>query len=168
MKKYRNGSYLLMSVILTFSLVLTVYANSSWVWLTGVTPFYILPIAVLITISVETLMISKQVEEGNFFKIIFFVLVANISSFVLPYLLEYSEARMVCDTFDQYLHKGPTYMIGFVYLLLTLISEVPIVYNALKKNAKETNKLFKFVLISNVITTTIVAVLERAFCRGRW
>lgn len=168
MKKYRNGSYLLMSLILTISLVLPVSANSSWVWLTGVTPFYILPVAVLVTICVESLIVSKYIEAGKFFKIIFFVLVANISSFVLPYLLEYSQAKMVCDTFDQYLHKGPTYMIGFVYLFLTLISEVPIVYNALKKNAGDKGKLFKIILISNIITTVAVAILERIFCRGRW
>ncbi len=168
MKNYRNGSCLLMSLILAFSLVLTVFANSSWVWLTDAQPFYILPIAVLLTIGIETLMISKQIEEGKIFKIIFFVLFANLISFLLPYLLEYNQAKMIVDTFEQYLNKGPTYMIGFFYLLLTLISEVPIVYNALKKNAKDTSKLFKIVAISNVITTIAVAVLERVFCRGRW
>ncbi len=167
MKKYRNGSRFLMSLIMFFSLTLTVFANSSWVWLTDVTPFYILPVAVFITITVECLMIASQVDNKTI-KVLFFVLLANLVSFILPYLLEYSNAKMVVDTFDQYLHKGPTYMIGFGYLILTLVSEVPIVYNGVKKNAKDKSKLLKYIFIANAITTVAVAVLERICCRGRW
>lgn len=168
MKIYRNGSCLLMTLIMIFAFTLTVFANSSWHWLTDVTPFYILPVATIITIVAEVFIISKQIEKGKTDKVIFLVLVANIVSFIVPYLLEYSNAKMVVDTFDQYLHKGPTYMIGFGYLILTLISEVPIVYNGVKKNAKDKSKLLKYIFIANAVTTIVVAVLERAFCRGSW
>ncbi len=168
MKKYNVLSSVLMGILMILSFNIVVFANSSWHWLTDVTPFYILPIAVIFTIVAEVLFISKQIEAGNTGKTMFFVLVANMVSFIIPYLLGYSQAKMVVDTFDQYLHKGPTYMIGFAYLILTLVSEVPIVYNALKKKVENKDKLLKFVFVSNVVTTVVVAILERVFCRGSW
>lgn len=168
MKKYRYISCILGSVLVAFLMPVIGFANSSWRWLTDVTPFYILPVVMLATIIAEVGLISRQTEQGKIIKVICFVFVANLISFVLPYLIEFSQALMVVDSFSDYLDKGPTYIVGLIYLILTLISEVPVVYNGLKKDSKNKKKLLLSIFISNGITTVVVAFVERIVCRGSW
>lgn len=168
MKKYRYGSYALLSVILATAFSVRAFANSSWHWLTDAEPYMLLPLAVIATLVIEVLLISRFLEKGETAKTIFFVVVANIVSFLLPYAINGASCLREGFDFTYFLSGSPAYTVGFLYLALTLISEIPIVYNGLKKSATDKSKFLKSVFVANCLTTVLVAVLERIICRGSW
>jgi hypothetical protein len=45
---------------------------------------------------------------------------------------------------------------------------MPIVYNALKKQVQDRKKLKVVIIISNIITTAGVAIVERLITEGHW
>ena len=72
------------------------------------------------------------------------------------------------DTLDFYANKFPLYIVGIIFLFLTLAIEIPIVYNLLKKDVSNKKRLFFSIVAVNGATTLVVAVVERIFCRGSW
>ena len=52
--------------------------------------------------------------------------------------------------------------------LLTLLVEMPIVYNVLKSKVQDKKKLQLTIIISNMITTAGVAIIERLITEGYW
>ena len=96
-------------------------------------------------------------------KAAFVVGIANGASFVVPYFIYFSS-----NDFSYMANYWPTYIVGIWYLLLTLAVEVPIVCNLLKKDCDNGKKLFKFVIMTNIVTTLMVAIVERIICVGRW
>ena len=168
MKKYKYGSYAILSLLFGLAFSVNAFANSSWHWLTDAEPYKILPFVVIGTLVVEVLFISRCLEKGTTYKNIFFVAVANIISFLLPYVINGLMCVRVGFDFIYFLNGSPAYTVGFYYLILTLISEIPIVYNGLKKSATDRTGLLKNVFAANCITTVIVAIIERVVCRGSW
>ncbi|KPU46262.1 hypothetical protein OXPF_01070 [Oxobacter pfennigii] len=163
---------LLGSILLFIMYPMRTLANSSWHWVT-VIPMKVLPLAIILTLAIETwgVIVYGKVEE----KVRAFVIVtfANIASFVAPYIYStYRLNRFYCSGWDyaweRSFNSGPNYAIRLVYLMLTLCIEVPLVYLLLKNRSKNRKKLLFIVIIVNVITTIVVAVLERLICRGRW
>ena len=61
----------------------TVYADSSWVWLTDMRPIYILPVAAVLTIAIETVVIWGICKPGSIWKVMWVALIANACSFLL-------------------------------------------------------------------------------------
>lgn len=55
-----------------------------------------------------------------------------------------------------------------VFLMLTIIIEMPIVYNALKKQVQDRKVLKVVIIVSNIITTAGVAIVERLITEGYW
>ena len=53
MKKYKHLSALLLILIFMPVLMLNVYANSSWVWISETRPYDILPFVIVITLVIE-------------------------------------------------------------------------------------------------------------------
>ena len=51
---------------------------------------------------------------------------------------------------------------------MTLLVETPVVLAALHKEAAEDMGLLKVIVLTNVVTTALVALIERVFCEGHW
>ena len=144
-----------------------VFADSSWVWISEKRPFDILPWVALGTILIEWLSIWLKPKTGNAFKVLGIVMVANAASFLLPYAFLEADLSWY-GTFEHILDSGPHYIVSGVFLLLTLLVEMPIVYNVLKSKVQDKKKLQLTIIISNMITTAGVAIIERLITEGYW
>jgi len=85
-KKYKLVKQALLCCILLFAIYpVGVLANSSWHWVT-VSPMRILPIAIILTLAIETwgVIVYGKVEEKV--RVFFIVTFANITSFTAPYI----------------------------------------------------------------------------------
>lgn len=146
-----------------------VYANSSWHWVT-VSPMTIFPLAVVFTLLIEVIAVKKFAKVDNTKRAFLVIGLANLLSFLAPYLER--AYRFMAVTGGFYLsaafNKGPYYMVFAGSLLLTVIVELPVVYFLLRKNSVNRRNLVLSIVASNIVTTCIVAVLERLICVGRW
>ena len=155
--------------IFFISLPTIVYANSSWQWLT-ISPLKVLPWAILLTLSIETIVIVKFGRVSNVKKVLGVICLANLISFLAPYLLRaYSHiptsgGYALLSAFE----KGPYYIVLSGYLLLTIVVELPIVYRFLKGITINRNHLIISILSANIVTTLLVAIIERILCVGQW
>ena len=168
MNKTKNINIVLMTFILLFSVPISAFANSSWVWLTPFRPLYILPFVIIVTLATEILLIYYFSKSTKFNKIITFVILGNLLSFLAPYFWKYLISLMPHSiyNFSMMLDRGPHYIVGIAYLVLTLIVEFPVVYFSVKKDAKKQQGLIKGIIISNIITTIFTALVEHILCRG--
>lgn len=62
----------------------------------------------------------------------------------------------------------PFYTIGVAYLIMTLICEMPLVYNVLKNKTAYKKKLAVTILATNTVTTALAVAAERTLCQGCW
>lgn len=160
---------LISMIVITTIISDQVYANSSWHWVTT-SPLTILPVAIIVTLLIEILGIKIFNTEFEIKKIVLVVTIANLVSFLAPYIerayrfIPTTGGFSITSAFD----KGPYYMILIGYLILTLIIEIPIVFILLKKESINRIRLILIIVIVNIITTGLVAVLERIACKGVW
>ena len=84
--KQKHGVSLIFALIFIPGMITVAYANSSWHWVTK-NPLTILPWAICITLMVETITLCTVNPIKRPLKVSIFVVVANLSSFLLPYLL---------------------------------------------------------------------------------
>ena len=73
----------------------TVWANSSWVWLTDRQPYQLLPAAAALTVLIETVMIKTCLGIQKTGKVLAVVLAGNLISFLIPYLFVYLDGADV-------------------------------------------------------------------------
>ena len=146
---------------------ITAYANSSWHWLTKTVPFDILPYVVVLTLAIEYFLLKTVNVIIKPFRLLLVVCAANLASFLLPFAVLLAPDE-VGYTFEMSINHWPTYIIGLGYLFLTLIVEVPVVYYSLRGVVENKKKLVNSIIIVNVITTVMVAVIERIVCKGSW
>ena len=147
----------------------TVWANSSWVWLTDRQPYQLLPAAAALTVLIETVMIRTCLGIQKTGKVLGVVLAGNLISFCLPYLFIWLEGReMGFRGFGEIIEKGPNYIVGTIYLILTVVAEVPVVCWGLRKEILDKKKGCLLTAAANVLTTVMVAVIERILCYGQW
>ena len=157
---------IVLSSLMLLILPQAVFADSSWCWLTDTRPFDILPSVALATIVIEVLAIWLIPHTGKFIKTAVAVILANAASFLLPYsVLVFNQ---VYPKFEDALNAGPNYIVGFAFVMLTLLIEIPIVYNLLKKHVDNKKKLLWSIIGSNIVTTAMVAVIERMVTDGYW
>jgi len=148
---------------------LIVYANSSWHWVT-MSPMKVLPFAIIITLLIETVAIMKFGKVSNGKKTVIIVCLANLMSFLAPYIerayrfIPTSGGFSITAAFN----KGPYYIVLLGYLLLTIIVELPIVYFMLRKDSSNKINLLSSIIVFNIVTTVLVAVSERILCIGQW
>ena len=154
-------------IIMLFCLIPTiVYANSSWRWISEKRPYDVLPFVIVFTLIIETLsVIFIAGVKQNKQKAFIIILIGNLLSFATPYI---SAATDEIYTFSQMLEHLPFYTVSFWYLAITLIIEIPIVYNGLKNNAKSKKLLLLTIIFSNILTTLMTYGAERLFCYGEW
>jgi len=157
--------------LLVFFLILTsqAQANSSWQWLTT-SPLPIFPLAIIGTLVVEIVAVKKIAAIGKIRKTILTITLANLLSFLAPYLFRAYQmiptqgAFSVAASFE----RGPFFIVAAGYLILTLLVEVPVVYFLLAKDTAFKKKLALAIVGTNVMTTALVAVIERLICVGQW
>ena len=157
---------IVLSSLMLLILPQAVFADSSWCWLTDTRPFDILPPVALATIVIEVLAIWLIPNTGKLMKTAVAVILANAASFLLPYALLLNDP--VYPKFDDMLNAGPNYIVGAGFVILTLVLEIPIVYNLLKKHVDSKKKLLWSIIGSNIVTTAMVAVIERMVTDGYW
>lgn len=145
------------------------FANSSWHWVTT-SPMTVFPFAIILTLMIETFAVVKYGKVSNTKKSVIVIGLANLLSFLAPYLERAYRFMPTSGGFSIFaaFEKGPYYMVLSGFLLLTVVIEVPLVYFLLKDHTTSKKSLFVFVLLSNIATTVIVAGLERLICIGRW
>ena len=158
-------SIMIMALMVLFPV--NAFADSSWVWISEKRPFDILPWVAMGTILIEWLSIWLIPRTGHAFKVLGIVMVANAASFLLPYAFLKADLSWY-GTFEDILDSGPHYIVSGAFLLLTLLVEMPIVYNVLKSNVQDMKKLQLTIIVSNVITTAGVAIIERLITEGYW
>lgn len=142
-----------------------VFADSSWTWISETRPYDVLPFVAAATILIESVMVCwlGKVRKKPFAVVV--VLISNLISFMLPYLLGLADAVYPgTEVWD----RMPFYTVSFLYLLLTLAAEVPVGYILLKKHADNGKRLLRTLIAANVVTTVMVAVVERTVCEGHW
>lgn len=145
------------------------YANSSWNWISTTRPYDVLPFVVILTLAIENISIFRFSNIENKLKTFIVVLIGNLLSFAAPYIFEtYVAAMGGMYSFYESLEHMPFYNISFIYLIITIIIEFPIVYNILKKHSKNKKILILTIVCSNIFTTLITYIIERIFCRGIW
>ena len=150
-------------------LPITASANSSWIWLSEARPYDVLPFVAVITIAVETAALWYVLGKTHLVKIAVVVVIANLLSFVAPYLFLYDETiRMPLKPFPELMEYGHYFTVGAIFLIMTLVVEIPVVFLTLRKYAKGKWRFLLTVAGANVVTTIITAAAERIFCYGHW
>lgn len=162
--------------LLTFFYQTPVFANSSWNWLTD-SPKKFLPYAILLTILIEILAVvifgRLRRSFSLIIKLIVAIIIANVASFLVPYIYRaielenfYSEGWK--KAWDLAFTSGPFYIVLLGYLFLTIIIEVPLMYLFLKKHTSSLRVLLTVIVTANILTTIIVAIMERMMFYGQW
>lgn len=178
--KPRSGRRLVNTIFgamfLAFIIPAAASANSSWHWL-GDDPTSLLPIAIVMTLSIELsiVMLFGGVPRRCLTLAIgaSSIIVANLVSYILPYIslaggavatygIERSEALFWAVS------KGPYFIIGPMSLILTLICEYPIVYFSMRRAVNNRVALSRSIIVANIITTAMVALMERTLIKGSW
>jgi hypothetical protein len=147
----------------------TVFANSSWHWLT-MSPVTLLPLAVILTLFTEITIIKKWNRELDLKKICEIIFAANLASFLVPFIeraIRFSPTTGGFSFVSANI-KGPFFIVLIGYLLITLLVEIPLVLIYLRKNTDNIKRLFMSVLLVNILTTGMVALIERLLCKGVW
>ena len=168
MKKYKLISAVIISLFSIQLFDLTAFANSSWVWISETRPYDVLPWVAIGTLIIETISLIVFAKIKNGFKVFSFVTVANLLSFAAPYLFLWLVPNEVGYTFEMFIENTPSYTIGVLYYITTILIELPVVYFSLRKNAVSGKKFIITIIVSNIVTTILVAIIERIFCVGRW
>ena len=150
-------------------LPITASANSSWIWLSEARPYDVLPFVAVITIAIETAALWYVLGKKHLVKIAVVVVIANLLSFAAPYLFWYDESiRMPLKPFPELIEYGHYFTVGTIFLIMTLVLEIPVVFLTLRKYAKGKWRFLLTVAGVNVVTTIITAAAERIFCYGQW
>lgn len=170
MKIYKHLSTVFIAAFLSTCFYVSALANSSWVWISETRPYDILPFVIIGTLAIECLAIHSATDRSNIYKTFVAVTFGNLASFLFPYLM-YSNTTPYADagySLKQILNRGPYYTVSAAFLILTVIIELPTVYFFLRKNSPSRKKLAVVTVGVNILTTFLVAVLERILCYGRW
>ncbi|AEV69764.1 hypothetical protein [Acetivibrio clariflavus] len=154
--------------IFILSMPVTVYANSSWHWIT-MSPMKILPYVIIFTLIVEIAAVFTIGKVKNFKRVFYVISLANLFSYLAPYV-ERAYRFIPTSGFriSAAFNKGPYYIVLTGYLILTIIVELPIVFWMLRKHTESKKMLVISILGANIVTTVAVAIIERILCIGQW
>lgn len=169
-KRYRILNTGILMVLLCPFFTIPAFANSSWRWLAETRPYDVLPYVIAITVGVETAALVTVAKVSKIGKAFCFVSLANLLSFLAPYVLEFAAFRMdrLYPSFSYYLEQVPVYTVGIAYAVMTLAVELPLLSAALKKDTDSRGRLHAVIIGANLLTTAITFLVEHVFCPGRW
>ena len=167
MNRYKVISNTSVAFLLLFSFSFTAFANSSWVWISETRPYDVLPFVAAATLAIETAALNLILKIDNWHKVFSGVLIGNLISFAIPYI-GYSNTTPYAGyyTLTQILQRGPFYTVGAAFLIITVAVELPFMYFWLKKDVKNKKLLVLVTVVANVVTTAMVALVERLLCEG--
>ncbi len=152
---------------------LAAHANSSWHWFTD-SPLIALPWAIIGVLLAEVCLICSVGHLKVSAKSVAVICLANTISFLLPYVFiglipDLGDETMgFLGSIQYYVHKLPYYIVGTGFLLLTLLSEIPIVYFTLRRDVSNGKKFLVTIVLTNILTTAVLAVVERLLFQGSW
>ncbi|MBQ7736985.1 MAG: hypothetical protein IJT62_04030 [Oscillospiraceae bacterium] len=155
-----------------FSLLFSVraYANSSWHWISETRPYDVLPYVIVMTLFIETFSIVLLCRGSRITKVFCFVSLANLLSFLAPYVFWYwfgFRGDGIYPTYSNFMEHWPVFTVGILYTIMTLAVEVPVVYKALKRDIEKHKRLLWVIVASNLVTTLLTYFCEHYFCYGR-
>lgn len=162
MKTGKGISAALTALALTLAPWTPALANSSWHWLTDTRPYEVLPFAAAATVAIEFAAIYFIARVRRPWKTLLVVLIANLLSFGLPYPI------LLASPASSYTFDRLPYLIGPLYLIVTLAIELPVTILSLKKDSPSDKRLLLTVICANVLTTAMCAVIERVYSHGSW
>ena len=167
MNRYKAITNTTITALLVFAFSFTAFANSSWVWISETRPYDVLPFVAAATLAIETAALNLILKIGNWHKVFSGVLIGNLISFAVPYI-GYSNTTTYAGyyTLTQILQRGPFYTVGAAFLIITVAVELPFMYFWLKKSVKSKKLLILTTIIANIVTTAMVAIVERLLCEG--
>lgn len=166
MNRYKLITNTTITALLVFAFSLTAFANSSWAWISETRPYDVLPFVAIATLIIETAALNGFLKIGNWHRVFTGVLIGNLISFAVPYI-GYSNTPPYYDMPLSYiLERGPFYTVGAAFLFLTVAVELPFMYFWLKKDVKNKKLLVLVTVVANVVTTAMVALVERLLCEG--
>ena len=168
MKRFRFGFCCMLIGCITAFMTACVLANSSWVWISETRPLDLLPIVIAGTLLIEVAAVLLAMRKQKFWKVLFFVTLGNLLSFAAPYLYNYLSYSSVGFSFLKYLDHWPSYTVGIIFLSVTILIELPIVWLSLRKDAKHPVRFALVIIAANVLTTGLTALAERLICSGHW
>lgn len=168
MKKYKSISLILSAFLFLQVFTFTAFANSSWAWISETKPYDVLPWVAIGTLLIEALSIIFFAKIKYSFAVFTIVTIANAISFATPYLVNFLIYYEEGFPFKDYLDSWPSYTVGILFCVVTIIIEFPIVYFLLKDDENSNKRLVCTIIISNIVTTILVAIIERIFCTGSW
>lgn len=176
MSKNKTLRSFTMAMLFIIMFPITVYANSSWYWVSTTRPLDLLPIVVIITLLLEILSINYIAKINNLKRVIPVVSIANLLSFLLPYAwlgisprnVYVISSESIIDAIKYTVEHTPFFTVSFLFLLITLLVETPIVYLFFKSSVIDKKKLIFVIITINILTTAITFEVERLFCYGEW
>lgn len=178
MKDNKTFFSILIALLFVFMFPLTASANSSWHWISSKRPLDLLPVVIIVTLIIEIVSVYYIAKVKDLKRVIPTVLLANLVSFLAPYIWMavdpyniysfYTFEEGIFYSIDRNVNSSPTFTVSILYLLITLLIEVPIVFLILRKKAPNKIVLIATIVGSNVITTAITFAVERIFCYGQW
>ena len=118
------------------------------------------------TLAVEVLAITRLAAIPPIRKVILVVCGSNVLSYLAPYIWNGLTSELY--SFEQLLEGWPMYTVCTVYLIVTVLIELPVVYYALRKYTDNRKRLILVTIGANVVTTALTALAERIFCHGSW
>lgn len=169
-----------MATLFVMMFPITASANSSWVWISETRPLDLLPVVVVVTLAIEIYAVNWIANVKRITRVIPVVTVANLVSFLVPYLWLVLDplgtspySFLVVEeglsyALNYHIEHGPFYTVSLFFLILTLLLEVPIVYLFCKKKVENKKRLICVIVIANALTTFITFMVERIFCYGEW
>ncbi len=168
MNRYKAITNTTITGLLVFAFSFTAFGNSSRGWISETRPYDVLPFVAAATLAIETVAPNLILKIGNWHKVFSGVLIGNLISFAVPYI-GYSNTPPYYDMPLSYiLERGPFYTVGAAFLFLTVAVELPFMYFWLKKDVKNKKLLILVTVVANIVTTAMVALVERLLCEGHW
>ena len=123
--------------------------------------------AIIGTVAIETICIYLATHKNCFLKTIITVSIANLASFLIPYLFVRLVPKLLY-TYEQMKEHTPLFMIGAGYFIVTILFELPIVFLTMRKQFNANKQAALIIIGSNLLTTIMVFFVERFYAPGAW
>ena len=117
MKRWIHASLILFLLISVVLFDTTVFANSSWQWISETRPFDLLPIVAVATIFIETAAINWGGNVHRLYKVFGMNILANMVSFLVPYLLNWAD-QVTHMKYPVFSAENPSTGTPFIRILL--------------------------------------------------
>lgn len=121
-----------------------------------------MPIIIGGTLIVESLIILLLSDIKRIVNVPFAALVANVASFLIPRLIWGSlNGEFLYEGLFIYGNTVTDWLVAGLYLAVTLVIELPVIWLMLRKFTKKTARLMWVTVAANVFTTVILEIIQQ-------